>query len=427
VATRGPRTLVGAVLAVALLAGALLVAPGAVAVGRADPVDDQKRGVDQQIADLKDQLEGASDALVTAAVALKKSQADLADARSALAGAQAARATAVAEDHELASRLEYAQAQLDQAEGAIAQGRAAEASDRAALGEIARETYVGNGLSGLSVALSAVTPEQFSDRLAIAGVALRSQGGAIDRLSVVQADLRARSAKLDAIRAQIADLKHRSEAVVAQRTAAERDAATAQATVAVLVTQQAGQVAAIQSRIAQEKARLDELQAEQVKLQAVLIARARAAAEAARKRRASGGGSWVPPPSSGFLSYAAPGGVTSGFGMRYHPILHYYRMHTGIDFGVPCGTPVHAAAPGEIVSAGGAGGYGNRVVIDHGEVGGGDLATTYNHLSRIVVWGGSVQRGQLIAYSGTTGLSTGCHLHFETLLDGRYVNPQNYL
>jgi len=419
VAARGMRVVAGM-----LLAGALLVAPGAVGVGVADPVDDQKQGVDRQIADLKGSLEGASDDLVAAALALRQSQADLVDARAALATAQDARAVAVRKDHELAAQLEFAEAQLDQASQAIEQEQAAEAAGREALSQIARQAYVGNGLSGLSVALNATTPEQFSDRLAIAGVALRSQGGAINRLSVVQADLRARSTKLDAIRAEVAELKRQSEVVVAARTAAEQDAATAQAKVASLVTQQAGDVAAIQGKIAAEKQRLAQLEAEQAKLQAVLIARAKAAAEAARHRQ---GGGWVPPPSSGFLSYAAPGGITSGFGMRYHPILHYYRMHTGIDFGVPCGTPVHAAADGEVISAGGAGGYGNRVVIDHGEVSGGDLATTYNHLSRIVVWGGTVRRGQLIAYSGTTGLSTGCHLHFETLLDGRYVNPMNYL
>jgi murein DD-endopeptidase MepM/ murein hydrolase activator NlpD len=118
--------------------------------------------------------------------------------------------------------------------------------------------------------------------------------------------------------------------------------------------------------------------------------------------------------------------VTSPFGLRYHPILHIYRLHSGMDFGIACGTPVYAAAPGLVISAGWAGGYGNRVVIDHGYVGGVDLATTYNHLTRIVA-GGRVRRGQLIAYSGTTGLSTGCHLHFETLANGSFVNPANWL
>jgi murein DD-endopeptidase MepM/ murein hydrolase activator NlpD len=156
---------------------------------------------------------------------------------------------------------------------------------------------------------------------------------------------------------------------------------------------------------------------------------ARARAEAVRRRRhpsGGGGGGGAPGPSSGVLAYPVNGPITSGFGLRYHPILHIWRLHSGIDFGVPCGTPVYAAAAGDVISAGWAGGYGNRIVVDHGYLRGGDLATTYNHLTRIVA-GGHVNRGELIAYSGTTGLSTGCHLHFETLVNGSYVNPAGWL
>ena len=133
-------------------------------------------------------------------------------------------------------------------------------------------------------------------------------------------------------------------------------------------------------------------------------------------------------PSGGsVLSFPAGGPVTSAFGQRYHPILQIWRLHSGIDFGVACGAPVYAAAADTVVSAGGAGGYGNRVVIDHGFVRGVDLATTYNHLTSIAVSGGRVRRGQLIGYGGTTGLSTGCHLHFETLANGTFVDPMNWL
>jgi murein DD-endopeptidase MepM/ murein hydrolase activator NlpD len=121
------------------------------------------------------------------------------------------------------------------------------------------------------------------------------------------------------------------------------------------------------------------------------------------------------------------GYVSSEFGMRFHPILHYWRLHSGRDYAVPCGTPVYAAAPGDIISAGWGGGYGNRIVIDHGYVSGVGLATTYNHLTRFVRTGGHVSRGQLIAYSGTTGTSTGCHLHFETLQNGDFVDPRKWL
>lgn len=139
---------------------------------------------------------------------------------------------------------------------------------------------------------------------------------------------------------------------------------------------------------------------------------------------AAGSGTAAPPVDGhGVLMHPLTAPLTSPFGMRFHPILHYWRLHSGQDFGAACGTPVHAAADGDIVSAGVAGGYGNRIVINHGLQRGVNLSTTYNHLSSFVVTAGHVTRGQLIAYSGTTGTSTGCHLHFETLANGAYVNP----
>ena len=90
--------------------------------------------------------------------------------------------------------------------------------------------------------------------------------------------------------------------------------------------------------------------------------------------------------------------------MRFHPILHYWRLHSGRDFAVPCGTPVYAAASGTVISAGWGGGYGNRVVIDHGYVSGVGLATHLQPPDPHRAHGGHVERGQLIAYSGTTGI-----------------------
>jgi hypothetical protein len=287
VTKRGVRAVIGLLVAGAVLG--LPRAPGALA----DSVTDQKKTVDQQIGDLKDELEGASQDLVDAAVQLKKSQLQLAQARVVLAQAQAARAAAVKKDNELAARLAFAEAQLEKAQQEMDAEQAAEDSTRAALSQLARETYVGNRMSGLSVALEATSPEEFSERMAVAGVALRAQGGAIDRLSVVEADLRARGAKLDAIRVQVAELKRQSAIVVAQRQAAEQTATKAEGTVSALVADEARQLAVIQTKVAAEKQRLSSLEQEQAKLQAVLVARARAAAEAARRRHSSTG--WVPP------------------------------------------------------------------------------------------------------------------------------------
>ncbi len=112
--------------------------------------------------------------------------------------------------------------------------------------------------------------------------------------------------------------------------------------------------------------------------------------------------------------------ITSGFGMRYHPILHFGRMHKGIDFGAHYGQPIVATADGQVTRAGWAGGYGRQVRLAHG----GGMATSYSHMSRIVVEPGTlVRQGQLIGYVGSTGLSTGPHLHYEVYRNGVAVNP----
>lgn len=115
-----------------------------------------------------------------------------------------------------------------------------------------------------------------------------------------------------------------------------------------------------------------------------------------------------------------PGRVSSNYGMRRHPILGYKRMHAGMDFRASYGTPIVAVADARVSSAGRAGGCGNAVRLDHG----GGLSTRYCHMSRIAVnRGQSVRRGEVIGYVGSTGLSTGPHLHYEMYRGGRSVNP----
>jgi murein DD-endopeptidase MepM/ murein hydrolase activator NlpD len=115
-----------------------------------------------------------------------------------------------------------------------------------------------------------------------------------------------------------------------------------------------------------------------------------------------------------------PGAITSNFGMRRHPILGYKRMHAGMDFKARYGTPIVAVSDGRVSSAGRAGGCGIAVRLDHGS----GLSTRYCHMSRMAVSRGQqVRRGQVIGYVGSTGLSTGPHLHYEMYRGGRAVNP----
>lgn len=114
--------------------------------------------------------------------------------------------------------------------------------------------------------------------------------------------------------------------------------------------------------------------------------------------------------------------ISSGFGSRFHPILGYTRMHKGVDFAVPTGTPVMAAGAGMIKFMGWANGYGNFVLINHGD----NYATAYGHLSRFAPgmrMGARVRQGQVFAYSGMTGMATGPHLHYEIRVNGSQVNP----
>ena len=114
--------------------------------------------------------------------------------------------------------------------------------------------------------------------------------------------------------------------------------------------------------------------------------------------------------------------ITSGFGMRRHPLLRYSKMHTGVDFGAPTGTPIRAAGSGVVDLAGRHGAYGNTIVLKHGE----KYKTLYAHMSRLasgIHAGVRVNQGQIIGYVGTTGRSTGPHLHYEVRVNDRPVNP----
>ncbi|HOU27894.1 MAG TPA: peptidoglycan DD-metalloendopeptidase family protein [Thermoleophilia bacterium] len=127
---------------------------------------------------------------------------------------------------------------------------------------------------------------------------------------------------------------------------------------------------------------------------------------------------------SGALSWPVSGTVVSPFGWRIHPILGYRKLHTGIDIAAGYGTPIHAAGAGVVIYSSWMGGYGNVNIIDHGD----GLSTLYAHQSSLAVGNGArVSRGQTIGYVGSTGFSTGPHLHFEVRVNGNPVDPMGYL
>jgi murein DD-endopeptidase MepM/ murein hydrolase activator NlpD len=126
----------------------------------------------------------------------------------------------------------------------------------------------------------------------------------------------------------------------------------------------------------------------------------------------------------GMLARPVPGAISSGFGLRVHPIHGYSLMHNGVDMNAGTGQPIVAAEAGTVIFAAAKGGYGNTLIVDHG----GGMVTLYAHQSRFAVSSGqSVKRGQVVGYVGSTGVSTGPHLHFEVRIGGNPVNPAKYL
>jgi len=130
----------------------------------------------------------------------------------------------------------------------------------------------------------------------------------------------------------------------------------------------------------------------------------------------------APPPSA--LARPVAGRVTSGYGARFHPILHFFRAHRGVDFAARSGDPVRAAADGCVTASGWSGGYGRQVRLVHR----GALRSSYSHLSSLAVGAGQcVRRGELIGLAGASGLATGPHLHFEVHRAGQAVDPLRHL
>jgi murein DD-endopeptidase MepM/ murein hydrolase activator NlpD len=396
-----------------------------------DPAD-RKKTVDSQIKELKEDLAETGSSLAKAYEALKTTQAKLPAARTAYDQAMAASRTA-AQTHALATqRLELARANEKRAEAELKRTGKEIGASRIQVARMASQVYQDSGFGEMDLVLGSTTPQQFADRLVLNESLMDAQSATIDRLATQKATQLALEDQLSALRAEAVDAEQAAKVALVEAQAAEASAAAAKATLDALAAEQQSHAKDVAGQLDSERKRLAALTKESKALAATLaeIARKRKA-EAERKRREwekkHGAGSQPPSTSNGPLLWPTAGGVSSPFGMRYHPILHYWRLHAGADIGGACGQPIYAAAAGTIVEARVTSGSGLRIVLDNGVIRGVALATTYNHLSKFAVTSGSVKRGQVIGYVGSTGLSTACHLHFETYENGVPVDPMRWL
>lgn len=386
-----------------------------------DPVD-RKRRVDASVKALDAQADrtaarvrAASTALARAAAELPKARRSLKQAKTGVRVAQAAAtATAVHAAHTRAEILHNARLQDTMASDVMQR--------RAAVAALSRSAFTGGDFSRLGMVLGARSPEELTSSMVYLQAVTRSQRDALEGLANAEVDLEANSADLRALQHRDGADRRAAGAAVSRAVGAVETAGAAQRSVAALVAERRDALAEARRLRAFVERKLAEQEAESRRLAKVIAARIAAA------RRAAAAARTVAPSLGGLLALPVLGRITSGYGMRHHPILRRTKMHTGVDFAAPTGTPVRSAADGEVLQVLFNSAYGRRVVVDHGNLGGSYLATTYNHLSRFAVRPGQrLTRGQILGYVGSTGFSTGPHLHFEVLSNGRFVDPMTKL
>jgi murein DD-endopeptidase MepM/ murein hydrolase activator NlpD len=426
IATRSIK--VAAVLAVAAMLGASAggIAQAEGSVHTWSSYDDQiaqanktKAQQQQHSADLENAVTATDTAIADATLKLQQLTDQLPAVQEEYRLAQERYDSAVLQQQIIASKLTAAKAEDAALTTQISSddGKITDLQDM--LAEIARAQYQGaQDNSSLSIVFGATTTKQFIDDYSYRETTARVQANALDNVEQLAAVNRNRKTRQSAVKVYIDELKKQADALVVETQAASDAAAAKKAAMEKLLTDTQDLKTFLDAQKQNYLAQQAQLDADAAALTSELdtLWKNKRAEEAV-----NGTGSLV----KGFLSPpTANPYITSSYGMRFHPIFHIWRLHAGTDFGAACGTPILAAADGKVAWAKYVSGLGNEVMLDHGYVSNKWLTTSYNHLSQFAVSAGqTVQRGQVVGYAGTTGDSTGCHLHFEVRVDNQYVDP----
>lgn len=400
------------------ITAALLALVLPVASATADPRDDKSR-VDERVKELQQEFEGLDEELARVIAERDEAQEALPDAEAAAQEAEDALAEAIQKDEEMAARLSSAEGAQKDLQTSIEEGTEEIEEHKTSAARIGRQAYQNSGItSDMAMLLQMAEGTSADGGIGRVDSAVRSQQRTIENLSEQRALNENNEERLSAVTEEISDLKDEAAEAVLAKEAAQKDAQKKADDLNDLISAKDKAEQTIEDNKAATEEQLRKEQEEQDRL-------AEKVREWEKEQEKKGnfvfGDGVLANPASGYPT-------TSPFGYRIHPITKRKKLHTGADFGVPCGTPIHAAGDGIVVSSGWNGGYGNRVVISHGKIKGKSIASTYNHNTKVKVRDGQkVKKGQTIAISGTTGASTGCHLHFEIMKSGTYVNPMPYI
>lgn len=433
----------GIVATLALAAVAASGLPRAVA----DSLDDRRAELDRELAASAHSLDDASAQVNAAVSALATAREALAGAQSRLAAAERATKAARAVDEQRQAELAAAEHRVKQAEADVAAAQAAfDSVDARTNEEITVITQQSGPLVHLALLVTDVGMADLNQRAQLSETLFSASALELDELQERRFRLDAAKAAADEARSAAAEARRVAAEQLRRSEALEAEADRVRDEVAVLVKQRDESLAAAEDELERERQRQAELEAESASVDKRIADRiaaaeakrkaeeaARAAQEAASKgpsgngggssSQSSGSGGGRPNVSGAGFLLPVKGRFTSPFGMRLHPVLGYWKLHDGTDIAASCGTPIRAAADGEVAERYYNAGYGNRLMIDHGRIDGKYVTTGYNHAQKYVVSVGQrVSRGQVIGYVGSTGYSTGCHLHLMVWENNRVVN-----
>lgn len=404
----------------AVLSTVALAAGPALLPAHADDLQDKKKKAQQQVKAAKAELEDSSAALVAATRKLQAAQASLVSAQAKLAKTQGELTAARVLDTQMQAKLVAAQAALTTAVAEVKAGEQKVAAQKDALAQaaVASFSYGDPNLMKLSVLLKGTDPADMVVQLNALDNVLDAENALLDEYKATQALLVVQRNKVKAAEEAVAEQRRAAAANLARKKKLEQQASAVQRQVAALVSSRASLARAAAVARAADRKKLEASKKREKRIQRLILERA---------RNQNNGGNYSGA-DNGFLHRPAPGWITSPYGYRVHPIYGYYSLHDGNDYHAPCGSSLQAGASGRVISEYYSDVWGNRLYLDVGRVNGHRMTLIYNHISSYKArTGDKVARGETVAYAGTTGWSTGCHLHFTVLIDGNAVDPNRYL
>ncbi|MDF1488406.1 M23 family metallopeptidase [Tessaracoccus caeni] len=447
--TSSPRRKVSRLRTTLLAAGVVMALVGVTApLATADDLKDQRDSLSNKIAEQAAAVDQASQEVSAAIAARDAAERELAAAQAKLKKAEDRLEEAEELDRQRARELEAAEEALKQARAEVVAAEKAldELNDRID-GEIMVITQQNAPLLNLALLLSDVTASELNQRAQLGQTIFDSSALELDELERLRFQLQEAELKAEAAEEKAAKAREAAAKQLKKADEARDEAAWLRDEVATLLEHREAAEARAKQQLDLEEQRQVALETERGDVERRIKAQiekqrkedeAREASERAERERSSTSRSKISSSSgssgrssgsstsdAGFVRPVS-GRITSKYGMRVHPVTGVYKLHDGTDFGASCGTKIKAAADGTVSDRYYHSAYGNRLMISHGRVDGSYVTTGYNHATKYIVGvGDTVSQGQTIGYVGSTGYSTGCHLHLMVWEDGDLVNPMS--